>query len=229
LTVSSRTLERYAWAGGVVFVAALVAQTVIAAGIPANQNDSVAKVAAELDAHQQRLIAIACISVFYAIGFVIYLTRLHGLLRDGIGGQPRLLLSWVPIGGVLFITLHAVSDIGITGMVGAKVAAYSAAHDPGLSYAFYLLTYAIDSVGDVFASLFVLATGLLLRTSGVVPRWLAWVAILVSPFFLLQGFGLGGVIATFGLVLDLIGWLLFLTFVLVSSIILLARRAPASA
>jgi hypothetical protein len=43
----------------------------------------------------------------------------------------------------------------------------------------------------------------------------------------LQGFGLGGVIASFGLVLDLIGFLLLLVFVLVSSVILLMRESAA--
>jgi hypothetical protein len=42
--------------------------------------------------------------------------------------------------------------------------------------------------------------------------------------FCLQGFGLGGVIASFGLILDLIGFVLFLIFVLVSSVILLRRE-----
>jgi hypothetical protein len=40
----------------------------------------------------------------------------------------------------------------------------------------------------------------------------------------LQGFGLGGVIASFGLILDLIGFVLFLIFVLVSSVIMLRRE-----
>jgi hypothetical protein len=167
-------------------------------------------------------VAIACISIFYTVGFVIYLTRLHGLLREE-RSQSRLLGLWLLIGGVLFIALHGVSDIGITGMLGAKVAAYSGAHDPGLSYALYLLTYALDSVGDVFGAFFMLATGLLVIASHVLPRWLGWVAILVSPFFFLQAFGLGGVIASFGLVLDLIGFLLFLIFVLASSMILFRR------
>ncbi|MGZ4187952.1 MAG: hypothetical protein ACXVUE_08785 [Solirubrobacteraceae bacterium] len=48
-------------------------------------------------------------------------------------------------------------------------------------------------------------------------------AILAGIMFFLQGFGLGGVIATFGLVLDLIAFVLFLTFVLASSVILLRR------
>ncbi len=105
---------------------------------------------------------------------------------------------------MLFVTLHGVSDIGITGLVGAKIASYSAAHDPGLSYTLYLLTYALESVGDVFASLFVLATGLLVNQSRVLPRWLGWVAIVASPFLFLQGFGLGGVIGTFGTAFELL-------------------------
>ena len=56
------------------------------------------------------------------------------------------------------------------------------------------------------------------------PRWLGWVSIVAGILLLLQGFGLGGVIASFGLVLDLIGFVLFLIFVLVSSVILLGRE-----
>ncbi len=47
------------------------------------------------------------------------------------------------------------------------------------------------------------------------------VSILAGSMLFLQGFGLGGVIASFGLILDLIGFLLLLVFVLVSSVTLL--------
>jgi hypothetical protein len=60
--------------------------------------------------------------------------------------------------------------------------------------------------------------------SGVLPRWLAWVGIVAAILLFLQGFGLGGVIATFGLVLDLIGFVLLPLFVLMSSVILLRRE-----
>jgi hypothetical protein len=40
--------------------------------------------------------------------------------------------------------------------------------------------------------------------------------------------GVGGVIATFGLVLDLIAFVLFLIFVAASSVILLRRQAAAA-
>jgi hypothetical protein len=85
------------------------------------------------------------------------------------------------------------------------------------------LTFALDSVADVFASLFTLATGLLLLRTHLLPRWQTWTAILAAPFLFTQAFGLGGVIASFGLILDLIGFLLLLIFVLVSSLTLFAR------
>ena len=57
----------------------------------------------------------------------------------------------------------------------------------------------------------------------VLPRWLGWLSLGVGLLFFLQGFGLGGVIASFGVVLDLIGFVLFLIFVLVSGVILIRR------
>jgi hypothetical protein len=97
-------------------------------------------------------------------------------------------------------------------------------HDPGISYTLYLTTFAIDSVGDIFGSLFLLAAGLLAIRNGLLPRWLAWVAIIAAVLLFLQGFGLGGVVATFGLALDLIGFVLFLVFVGASSVIGLRRE-----
>jgi hypothetical protein len=95
---------------------------------------------------------------------------------------------------MLFVALHAVSDIGITGLLGAKLATFGAQHDQGLSYALYLMTFAVDSVGDVFGSLFAVAAGILVIGSGILPRWLGWASILAGIMFFLQGFGLGGVI-----------------------------------
>ena len=220
--------ERYAWAAGIVYVFALVAESVIGIlGGGLSQNDSAATIARSLHHHDQRLLAIALVSIVYAVAFVIYLWKLYHLLR-GPPDRPATLSSLVLVGGVLFVSLHAVSDIGITGMLGAKVASYSALHDPGTAYALYLLTFALDSVGDVFGSLFALATGLLVLRSGVLPRWLGWAATIAAPLLFLQAFGLGGVISTFGLVLDLIGFLLMLVFILASSVIMLRRETAAA-
>jgi hypothetical protein len=217
------TWERRASIAGIVFVVALLAESVIGAAIPINQNDSAAKIANALRDHRDRQLVIAYLSVIYAVAFVIYLTRLHDVLREAAGGSVRALHSMVLIGGVLLIALHGVSDIGITGLLGAKLATYGAQHDQGISYTLYLLTFALDSVGDVFGSLFLVAAGLLSLRSAALPRWLAWLGIVAGALLFLQGFGLGGVISTFGLVVDLIGFLLFLVFVLASSVALLRR------
>jgi hypothetical protein len=221
---TSRPWGRYAWAAGIVYVIALVAESVVAIGVGLTQNDSAAKMASALYEHRDRLVVIACLSVVYAAAFVIYLSSLYNLLRGAATEQLRILSSLVLVGGVVFIVLHAVSDIGITGLVGAKLAAFGAHHDQGVSYALYLTTYALDSVADVFGSLSAIAAGLLVMRNGVLPRWLGRTAILAGILLFLQAFGLGGVSASFGLVLDIIGFVLFLIFVLVSSVILLRRE-----
>jgi hypothetical protein len=106
-----------------------------------------------------------------------------------------------------------------------KLASYGARLDHGVSYTLYLLTYALDGVADIFGSLFAFAAGVLVFRSGALPRWLAWVSALVAMLLFVQAFGLGGVIASFGLVLDLIGFVFLLLFVLASSVILLRRES----
>lgn len=224
---TSTAWERYAWAAGVLFVVALLAESIVGvAGGALSQNDSAAKIASSLHQHHQRILVIAFLSIVYAVTFLIYLSSLYNLLRGG-SDRTGLLGPLVLLGGVLFIALHAVSDIGINGFLGAKLASVGSRSDQGVAYTLYLMTYALDSVGDVFGSLSAFAVGLLVIRSRVLPRWLGWVALLVGALFFLQGFGLGGVIATFGLVLDLIGFVLFLIFILASSVIMLMRPNPA--
>jgi hypothetical protein len=220
--------DRRGWAAGIVFVLALLAEAVISAGIPINQDDSAAKIARALQDHRSTVLIAAYLSAVYAVAFVIYLAKLHELLRS-VSQRPHVLHSLVLIGGVLLVALHGVSDIGIYGLLGGKVATYAAQHDQGLSYTLYLLTYALDSVGDVFGSVFLIAAGLLVIQSRVLPRSLAWIAVVSGTLLFLQGFGLGGVIDTFGLVLDLIGFVLFLLFVLLSSAISIRDQPSAHA
>jgi len=224
---SPRTLEQCAWIGGIVYVVALLTEAVISLGFKISQDDPAAKIASSLDDHHNRLILVFCLCVLYVVGFVIYLTRLDDLLREA-SHERRFFASWVLIGGVAFVTLHGVSDVGIYGLLAGKVAAYSAQQEHGLSYTLYLLTFALDSVGDVFGSFFMLGSGLLALSTRVLPRWLGWVAVAASPFLLVQAFGLGGVVANFGLVLDLVGFLLLLIFVLASSVIALIRPRVAA-
>jgi hypothetical protein len=55
--------------------------------------------------------------------FLIYLAKLYDLLRRDTD-RSRFLGSPVLAGGTLFIALNAVSDIGILGLLGAKLASF---------------------------------------------------------------------------------------------------------
>lgn len=220
--------HRYASIAGVIFVIAVIADIAIAAGIPINQNDSATKIAFELDKHSSNLIAIACVCVIYAAAFVVYIWKLHEHLRRNADESRRLALV-VLVGGVLMVACHALSDVAITGLLGAKVASYAAQNEPGLSYALYLLTFAISSLGDVFGSVFMLAAGVLTFRTRLLPGWLGYVAMVAGVCLFLQGFGLGGVIGNFGLAFDLIGFGLFLLFVAASSLSMLRGTRPLAA
>jgi hypothetical protein len=228
-TRASSTWVRYAWVAGILYVLAVVVESAVSLGVGINQNDSAAKIASQLADHRTTLVVVTCLCVVYAAMFPIYLWKLYDRLLHTDAEGSHALGSLLLVGGVLFVALHAVSDIGIYGVLAGKLATFGAQHDHSVSYTLYLLTYAVDSVADVFGSLFAFAAGVLVFRSGVLPRWLGWVSILAAPLLFLQAFGLGGVIASFGLVLDLIGFVLLLVFVLISSVILLGRERSVAA
>ena len=217
--------ERYAWVAGILYVLALVAVSAVGLGVGFNPNDSAAKIARELAGHRTTLLVVTCLCVVYAAMFPIYLWKLYDLFLRTDADGSRALGSLLLVGGVLFVALHAVSDVGIYGVLVGKLASYGARLDHSVSYTLYLMTYALDSVADIFGSLFAFAAGVLVFRSGVLPRWLAWVSILVAILLFVQAFGLGGVVASFGLVVDLIGFVLLLFFVLASCVILLRRES----
>jgi hypothetical protein len=59
---AARDWERYAWAAGIIYVIALVAESVIAVGVGLTQNDSAGKMANALYEHRARLVVIAGLS-----------------------------------------------------------------------------------------------------------------------------------------------------------------------
>jgi hypothetical protein len=106
-TRTSNAWERYAWVAGILYVIALVAETVVGLlGGGLSQNASAAKIANTLYDHRGRLLVIACLSVVYAAMFLIYLAKLYDLLRRDTD-RSRFLGSLVLAGGTLFIALHA--------------------------------------------------------------------------------------------------------------------------
>ena len=131
------------------------------------------------------VVAVQCLSALYAVGFVIYLAGLYNLLW---AAGPPVLGVLVLLGGTILVTLHAVSDVGIIGLLGSKLGGpLGPSDDPSVAHTLYLMTFAVDSIGDVFGSLFAAATGLLVLRSGLLPRWLGWASIVAGALFFLQG------------------------------------------
>jgi hypothetical protein len=201
-TRTSSAWERYAWVAGILYVIALVAVSVVELlGGGLSQNASAAKIANTLHDHRGRLLVIACLSVVYiAAMFLIYLAKLYDLLRRDTDRSRYLRLARrearvVRVAARSGRVLHAVPDDLWPGQRRGRVRQ---------SLCFRGRRAVIGS--------------------GVLPRWLGWVSILAGILFFLQAFGLGGVIASFGLVLDGIAFVLFVIFVLVSSVILLTRQ-----
>ena len=211
--------ERYAWLAGILFVLAVIVESAIGLGVGINQNDSAAKIVNTLADHRNRLVVVEGFCVVYAAMFPIYLWKLYDRLLHTDAEGSCALASLMLVGGMMFVALHVLSDVGIYGVLDGKLAMFGAQHDPSVSYTLYLLTYAVDSVATSSA---VCSCSLLgCWCSGVGPcragldGFRSW----PRPLLFLQAFGLGGVIASFGLVLDLIGFVLLLVFVLISSVV----------
>jgi hypothetical protein len=82
-----------------------------------NQNDSAAKIASELADHRTTLLVVTCLCVVYAAMFPIYLWKLYDLFLRTDADGSRALGSLLLVGGVVFVALHAVSDVAIYGVL----------------------------------------------------------------------------------------------------------------
>ena len=139
---------------GILFVLAVLAESTIGLGVGINQNDSSSKIANMLADHRNRLVVVEGFCVVYAVMLPIYLWKLYDrFLHIDVKGS-RALGSLMLVSGMLFVALHAFSDIGIYGVLDGKLAIFGAQHDHSVSYTLYVLTYAVDSVADVFGGLF---------------------------------------------------------------------------
>ena len=122
--------ERYAWVAGILFVLVVLVESAIGVGVGIDQNDSAAKIASALADHKNRLLVVEGLCVVYAAMFPIYLWKLYDrLLHMDADGSPAL-GSLLLVGGVLFVALHAVSDVGIYGVLNGKLASFGARTRP---------------------------------------------------------------------------------------------------
>ena len=174
-------IERWAPIGGVLFVALMVVGSFFVSDVP-NADASGQEIAdylADSDRHTRNIIG-AYIWIVGALAFLWFLTRLRSDLRKAEGGAG--VLSNLAFGaGVAFSAVWMVSAAAYASVAFAVEFRDAPVSDPDLVRVLPSLGGLLLLVGGGFAGLLLLvaASAVILRT-GVLPRWLAWLAIVAS-------------------------------------------------
>ncbi|HWQ24934.1 MAG TPA: hypothetical protein VNK94_12575 [Gaiellaceae bacterium] len=209
--------DRWAPLTGIVFVALIVVTFFVPTASPPSADDPAADVVAWFDKHETALLTSGFLSGLALVFFVWFLGSLHRRLRDG--GEPR--LAVVAFGGGLLL-----AAVALLGIATQQYLAWGLAQDldaetvralwllgfGGLAYAFPLVVL-VEAVA--VASI----------RSGVFPRWYAGLAFLAGLWFAVGGaaYAGDGFFSPTG-AYGFIGFLAFLVWVLVTSVLLLTRQ-----
>jgi hypothetical protein len=202
---------RLAALSGVAFVVLIVVAFTALAGETPEIDDSASKITSYYDDHQGREIVAGIVVMLGALFLAIFASSLREFVR-GTGDGGDLWPNVVLIGG-------AVAVAGFMVAVGIHFALIDGA-DKDLGPDAMVALNALDN-DDFFAFAFPLgvmllgAAGAILRDGAALPKWMAWVAIvLLIVFFTPAGFaafGLSGI------------------WIIVASILMYQRSAPAAA
>jgi hypothetical protein len=207
----ARQLERWAPLGGIIFVVLMVVGTMFVADVPdpdASQQQ-LAGYLADSGNHSRNIMG-AYIWVVGALAFLWFVTRLRSVLRGPEGGTGA--LSNLVFGsGVVFAAVWMVSAAAFAAVAYAVGLRGATVSDPDFVKVLPQMAWMILLLGAGFAGLLlVLTTSILSLQTGVLPRWLAWLGIVVA------------IALPFDVIYVSIGP--FLLWVLLASIVLLMRR-----
>ena len=171
-------IERWAPIAGVLFVALMVVGGFLVSDVP-NADASGQEIAdylADGDRHTRNIVG-AYLWIVGALAFLWFLTRLRSVLRNAEGGTGA--LSNLAFGaGVAFSAVWMVSAAAYAAVPFAIEVADAPVSEPDLVRVLPSLGGLLLLVGGGFAGLLLLlaASAVIFRT-GVLPRWLAWLAI----------------------------------------------------
>jgi len=167
--------ERWSALGGVVFVVLTVAAGFLP-GTPPKTSDSSAKIADFVHDHRDAIRWQSVLGALGTIALLWFLGAVWRVLRRAEGGDPRLTVVAV-LGAVFAAVLGAVgaimlSVIGIVGVGGAGSAA-------NLRTLYVLSTNLAFGV-VIGVAVFLAAFSVVIVRTGVFPRWLGWIGLLIA-------------------------------------------------
>jgi hypothetical protein len=202
--------ERWAPLAGIIFVVLMftgtffVAYPIPEADAPAQE---IADYLADSGTHTRNIIG-AYIWVLGALSFLLFVTRLRSVLRAAQGG----ILPNVVFGaGVIYSALMMASGVTFAAVAYAVALRDAPVSNPDLVRVLPEMAWMFLLLGGGFAGiLLVLVTCIVSFQTGVLPRWLAWLGIVVAIALLFD--------VIYVNILPLLLW------VFIASIVMLMRR-----
>jgi Domain of unknown function (DUF4386) len=207
----ARQTERWAPLAGIIFVVLMFVGTYFVADVPDPDaaQQQLAGYLADSGNHTRNLIG-AYMWVLGALAFLWFATHLRSVLRRAEGGVGT--LSNLAFGaGVIYSTLMMASAVAFAAVAYAVAFRDATVSDPDFVKVLPQMAWMILLLGAGFAGLLLVLTASIvsLRT-GVLPRWLAWLGIVMAILLLFD--------VLYVNIVPLLVW------VLAASIVLLMRR-----
>jgi Domain of unknown function (DUF4386) len=206
-----KQIESWAPIAGIIFVALMFVGTFFVTDVPDADapEQEIADYLADSDNHTSNIIG-AYIWAVGGLAFLCFLTRLRSVLREAEGGPGS--LSNLALGaGVVYVAVWGVSAMTFAAVAYAVELGDAPVSDPDLVRVLPQMAWLILLLPGGFAGiLLILAASVVIFQTGVLPRWLAWLGILMAIL----------------LVFDVIyiNIVPFLVWILAASIVLLMRR-----
>jgi hypothetical protein len=210
---------RYGAATGIAFVILVIVAFLVQPEPPAS-DASAAEVLSYISDHHSALHAIQLIFGAAMFFFIWFIGTLRSLLAGAEGEGGRLATTAYGAG------LVAAAALIVSLALSATAALHPATNGADVTHAFTDAAAMVLAVSAPAATVFFVANGLSLMRSGYLPAWLGWLAFATALF---NAFGLGnvftdhGAFAADGVLGFLIGFLLFLLWILLTSMLLVSK------
>jgi hypothetical protein len=203
--------HRWAALSGIVFVVLMLVGAAFVTDVPKGDASAqeIASYLTDSGNHTRNIIG-AYLWVLGGLAFLGFVTGLRSVLRRA-EGDPGTLSNLVFGAGVVFTAVWSVSAAAIASVAYAVEFSDARVSNPDLVTVLPSLGGLLLLLGGGFAGILLLAaTSILIFRTGVLPRWLAWLGIVVAVSLVFD--------VAYMNILPLVGW------VLVASIAMLRRR-----
>ena len=203
--------QRWAALSGIVFVVLMLVGAAFVGDVPKGDASAqeIASYLTDSGNHTRNIIG-AYLWVLGGLAFLGFVAGLRSVLRRA-EGDPGTLSNLVFGAGVVFTAVWSVSAATIASVAYAVEFSDARVSNPDLVTVLPSLGGLLLLLGGGFAGILLLAaTSILIFRTGVLPRWLAWLGIIVAVSLVFD--------VAYMNILPLVGW------VLVASIAMLRRR-----